>query len=811
MVFLRTLRSGLRHLLSQKLNSAVHIAGLSLGMTVCLLIALFIRFETSFDNYHPNASRIFRINQVLTDNGERHPRYATPLPLPEVLRREVSGPEQIAFAQPAWNVIIDLPDKRFQQDNVMFTDAAFLDLFSVELVKGKGHETLRTPYQALLTESTARKFFGTEDPIGKTFRFKSRFDITVGGVIRDLPANTHLSATILLSYVPDQRFLGVGPDAWGYTTGNATFVLLPEGYDRNILLAQLKKIADERMNAKSHRQGVRKDFELIALKDIHFDAASQGSEWVPPFNVTWLWFFGAIGIAVLALACINFVNLSTAQALTRAREVGVRKSIGAGRANLLLQFLGESWMLAFAAGIIAVGATELALPYMNTMLEKGISFNLSGSPELLLSLLAGILAVGLMAGIYPAWIITRLNPAVSLRSGFNVQGEAGSSWLKRSLVVLQFTISAGLLITLAIISQQVDFIRNMNVGYDKANMIITPNARGGDAQVYANELAKIPGVAGWSFSTSTASASMHWGTDMSNTDGNDPGRQSVTSIFADENYGPLYGFRLIAGHYPVAADTNLISDSVPDDKKLMRAVVNEKLVDALQLGTPEEAVGKHFWFGMGNGDIEITGVVGNFNTVSAHEAIQPTLIGQLPGNYNYTNIRLARGADVATTLAAIEAAWKTAYPQGLFNYSFLDELIASFYNAETRIYTLFKLFAAIAMLISCLGLWGLITFTAQRRMKEIGIRKVLGATASSLVVLLSREFLIMVVTALLIASPLVYLGISQWLNGFAFRVPVGWQAFAVAGAVSFALALITVGAQALRATFTNPASILKSE
>lgn len=780
-------------------------------MTVCLLIALFIRFETSFDNYHPNASRIFRINQVMTDNGERHARFATPLPLPEVLRKEVSGLDQIAFAQPAWNVIIDLPDRRFQQNNVMFTDAAFLDVFAVELVKGKGHETLRTPYQALLTESTAKKFFGTEDPIGKTFRFKSRYDITVGGVIRDLPANTHLSATVLLSFVPDQRFLGVGPDAWEYTTGNATFVVLPEAYDQNILPARLKKIADERMNANSDRQGVRKDFELIALKDIHFDAASQGSEWVPPFNVTWLWFFGAIGIAVLTLACINFVNLSTAQALTRAREVGVRKSIGAGRANLLLQFLGESWMLAGVSGIIAVGATELTLPYMNTMLEKGIRFDLLSSPELFISLMSGILIVGMMAGLYPAWIITRLNPAVSLRSGFNVQGEAGSSWLKRSLVVVQFTISAGLLITLAIISQQVAFIRNMNLGFNKDNMVITPNSRGGDAQVYANELAKIPGVSGWSFSTSTASASMHWGTDMSNTDANDPGRQPVTSIFADVNYGPLYGFKLLAGNYPVYADTSLISDSVPDDRKLMRAVVNEKLVDALQLGTPEEAVGKHFWFGMGNGDIEITGVVGNFNTVSAHEAIQPTLIGQLPGNYNYTNIRLEPGADVSASVAAIEAAWKKAYPDGVFNYSFLDQQIANFYNAETRIYNLFKIFAGLAMLISCLGLWGLITFTAQRRMKEIGIRKVLGATASSLIVLLSREFLFMVVAALMIASPLVYMGISQWLNGFAFKIPIGWQAFVLAGVVSFSLALLTVGIQALRATFTNPASILKSE
>ncbi|HZY83147.1 MAG TPA: ABC transporter permease [Cyclobacteriaceae bacterium] len=813
MVFFRTLKSGLRHLLSQKLNSSLHIVGLSLGMTVCLLIGLFIKYELSFDTYHPNASRTYRINEVFTDNDGRHVGYGTQFPLAETLRKTVSGLDHVVFAQPVFSNIIDVnSDKRFQQRYMLITDSEFLNVFDVQVVKGKGHETLRTPYSALITESTATNFFGSEDPIGKTFTLQSKFEITVGGVIRDMPANTHLPVTVLLSYVPDENFLHVGPNTWEYTAGNQTYVVLPEGYNQDILVSQLNKIADDHINSiPDTPKFLKTSFELLPLADIHFNLESGGSEWIAAFNPTWLWFFGAIATSVLILACINFVNLSTAQALTRAKEVGVRKSVGAGRGNLLMQFLGEAWILAVASGILAIGATQFTLPYVNTLLETNIQFELMSSPELLLVLFAGILLVGLLAGVYPAFVITRFNPAVSLRSGFNQQGESVTSWLKRSLVVVQFTMSAGMLIALVLMSRQVDFIRSMSLGFDKTNMIVARTGGRGESQVLGNELNKIPAVEGWSFSTAAPSSTEHWGTIISNTDRNDPNRQRVITILGNENYGNLYGFKLLAGRFPIASDTNFISNRLPADKMLMKAAVNEKLIKALQLGTPEEAIGKHFWFGMGNGDIEIVGVVADFNARSAHEPIQPTLIGQMPGGYNTINVKVRQGSDMPATIAAIEAAWKLAYPDGVFSYNFLNDQIDNFYKAETRIYALFRVFSGMAMLISCLGLWGLITFTAQRRLKEIGIRKVLGATASSIMVLLSREFMIMVLISLMIATPLVYYGVSEWLGSFAFRIPIGWDAFVIAGIISLALALITVGIQALRATFTNPARILKSE
>lgn len=791
----------------------MHIAGLSLGMTVCLLIGLFIRFELSFDNYHPNAARTYRINEAWTNNGEINRHFSTPLPLADALRKSVSGIEHATFAFPGWGNIIDVaPGVRFEEEHVLMAEPEFLDVFRIDAVKGNPREVLAKPYQALLTESTARKYYGDENPIGKTFRLRSQFDITVGGVIKDMPSNTHLPAVMLVSYIPDQKFLGPSPDAWSYTTGSATYVVLPEGFDMNVLTTQLQKLADDNINNNEHfPKFLRAGYEVIPMSAIHFDTRSSGSSWVPAVSKSWIWFFAIVGGAVLLLACINFVNLSTAQALTRAKEVGIRKTVGAGRFNLVLQFLSEAWLLAVVAGVIAVGCTQLVLPYMNTLLEKNMPFDPLGAPELMLWLATGIFVVGLLAGLYPAWIITRFNPATSLRSTFSVQGEQSSSWLRRSLVVLQFSVSAGLLIALMLISNQVSFLHNMELGFKKDNVLIIKKGKPGASSVFDAGLEKIPGVETWSSSTAAPSDVQHWGTIMSTTGREDPNRKNVTLLLGDEKFCDMYGFKLLAGRYLIASDTNSITRAVPEDKRLGMCVINEKALEVLGVSKPEEAIGKKFWAGMGAHNFEVVGVVSNFNTNSLRDAIQPTIITPSPEDYSVTGIKIRQGSDVPGTIALIEAAWKVAYPDAVISHKFLDEQIDSFYKSEARIFSLFKIFSAVAMLISCLGLWGLITFTAQRRLREIGIRKVLGATSSSIMVLLSREFFFMVLISLALATPLVYYGVSQWLNEFAFRTPIGWQAFLTAGSISISLALITVGIQSLRATFTNPASVLKSE
>jgi ABC-type antimicrobial peptide transport system permease subunit len=328
--------------------------------------------------------------------------------------------------------------------------------------------------------------------------------------------------------------------------------------------------------------------------------------------------------------------------------------------------------------------------------------------------------------------------------------------------------------------------------------------------VYDHELEKIPQIESWSYCSTPPSSLSNFGTSISTTDASNPEQHQVVVFFADDKFGSLYGFKLLAGRFSMASDTSSLSPSLPPGTGLLKAVVNQRLLDVLKLGSPEEALGKRFWFGM-TGSTEIVGVVADFNTTSAHLAISPVVIGPMSKAYGSTGIRIHPGSNIPATIAAIENAWKVAYPNGIFNYTFLDEQIDAYYKSEERVFQLFRIFSGIAMLISCLGLWGLITFTAQRKIKEIGIRKVLGATASSIVRLLSLDFFYTVVIALVIAGPLAYYSIAQWLDAFAFRIPIRWQPFAIAGGISLTLALITVGIQSVRATFTNPASVLKSE
>jgi putative ABC transport system permease protein len=813
-MIIKNLQVAFRHLGRQKLNTTLHIVGLTLGISVCLLIALFLRYETSFDAYHEKADRTYRINSIWVEKERRDYHHSTPLPLADALRKEATGFEHVALAHPQEKTVIEInPQKRFAQDHILIVEPDFLDIFKVESISGNPYQVLRQPFQALLTESIAKKFFGNEDPLGKTFRFRNDFEITVGGIIRDLPSNTQLPASMLLSFVLDEKFLRNGLDSWSYVSGTETFVVLPPNGDLKKLGAHLNTLADKYINSDPRLPKFFKSyFDLQPLADIHFNSTyAGGGQWVQAISPTWLWFFALIGFAVLVLACINFMNLSTAQALTRAKEVGVRKSVGAGRFHLISQFLTEAWLLALISGILAITITQSLLPYVNALLEKGIAFDLFHSPEIMTTLFIGILVTGLLAGIYPAWIISRFNPAKTLKATSSIAGDYGSSWLRKSLVVTQFTISAGLLIALILISQQVSLLRNQDLGFDKKNIVNVAIKDSKKAQALYNELIKIPQIKDVAFATATPSNEDHWGTRMSRKSRLDPDRKEMTLIFADEHYGNMYNFRLKAGQFFKASDTSSVSRLLSEDQRIMKVIVNEKLISTLGYESAEAAIGERFWIGFNSGRVEVVGVVNDFNTSSLHKAILPTLITQDPNNYSQAGIKLQSGAYFPETLATIEAIWKQVFPNDVFEFKFLDDQIDGFYKAEERIHTLFKIFAGMAMLISCLGLWGLATYSAQQRTKEVGIRKILGASVNAIIILLSKDFLLLVGIALIIASPIAYYLIQDWLLQFAYHISIGWQVFAIAGIASLTITVFTVCIQALKAAFANPVNSLRNE
>jgi predicted permease len=808
----------LRRFSRQKLTTSLHVVGLTLGITVCLLISLFIKHEMSFDTYESKADRTYRINQVWIDFGKRELHYSTPFPLADQLRKDVPGLEYVTKVHHPFQNIIEInPVKRFKQEHVMMTDPEFLDVFDVKVVEGNAYETLRKPYQAVLTQSTAKKFYGNEDPLGKVFTYNDSFNITVGAVIKDFPGNTHLPAELLLSLSDNEKYLGTSTTHYGSISGGSTFIVLPKGTKPGSgLTTAIQSIYDrfannQKWSDKDHRE----EAELQPLSDVHFNSKyAGGGEWVKAINTSWLWFFGSVGIAVLILACINFVNLSTAQALSRAKEIGVRKSIGAARFQLIRQFLSEAILLVSFSAIIGIIISKLTLPYLNQLSEKQISFDVLRSASLLISLVAGIFLTALLAGIYPAWVITRFQPAMTLKSG-PINATPRSSWLRKGLVITQFSISICLLIGLLLIGKQMKYMRNKDLGFDKENIVMVKvpfsERSTKEKEVFGNELNNIAGIKGWSFSTSSPSGEGHWGTVMSVIGKNDPNQKNVTTIMTDEKFPALYNLKLIAGRFFNTNDTSSVSGSLPEGQRYARSVVNEKLVQELGFPSNDSAIGKRFWIGTMGWNAEIVGIVKDFNISSLHEAIKPTLITQFLPFSEKANIKIQAGVDVPAVINKINLAYKKAYPSGVFEFNFLDQQLDSLYKSEARLFDLFKIFSVVAMLISCLGLWGLITFAAQQRVKEIGVRKVLGASVPNIVSLLAKDFLILVCIAIAIAAPLAYWGIHKWLQDFAYRIQIGWLAFAIAGVTAILIALLTVSFQAVRAAIANPVKSLRTE
>ena len=809
----------LRRFSRQKLTTFLHIVGLTLGTTVCLLIGLFIKYELSFDSYQSKADRTYRLNTVWIDFEKKYFHYSTPFPLADQLRKDVPGLENVTKVHHPFQSIVQLsPEKRFKQDRVMMTDPEFLDVFDVKVVKGNAHETLRKPYHAVLTQTTAKKFFGNEDPIGKIFTYNDSFPITVGSVIKDLPVNTHLPASMLLSFSDNEKYLFTSTTQWGAVSGGSTFIVLPKGTKPGAgLQAALKSINDRFINSQPWMsKGSGAETEIQPLADVHFNAKyAGGGEWVKAINTQWLWFFGSVGLAVLVLACINFVNLTTAQALSRAKEVGLRKSIGAGRFQLIRQFLSEALVLVSFAAVISIIISKLALPYLNNLTDKQISFDVWNSPLLIAFLFIGVLVTALLAGIYPSWIITKFNPAAVLKTG-SVNSNPQSSLLRKGLVVAQFSVSVCLLIGLLLIGKQMNYLRNKSLGFDKDNILVMslpPGTELSKKQLIAAELRTVPGVKDWSFSTSPPSGgeNTHWGTMMSVVGKEDPNRKQVALMMTDDRFCSMYGLQLKAGRFFNINDTAAGSESVPEGQRFPKCVVNEKLVSELGFASNEAALGKRFWIGMNGWYPEITGVVADFNIGSLHEAIKPTLITQFMPFAEKVGVKVQAGTDISVAISQINASYKKIFPDGIFEYNFLDQQLDALYKSETRLFSLFKIFSVLAMLISCLGLWGLITFAAQQRVKEIGIRKVLGASVPNLVSLLTKEFLILVCISIFIAVPFAYWGISKWLEDFAFRIDIGWTAFVIAGSSAILIALLTVSFQAIKAAVSNPVKSLRTE
>lgn len=800
----------LRSLGKQKSFTFIHIIGLTLGLTCCLLIYLFIQHELSFDQFHSKSDRIYRVCQITKNQSGTSYSGGTPFPMAPALRTDMEGLEASTRIHHYGEGALNLADgTKMKVDNLIFAEPSLTKIFDFKTVVGDLEKTLVAPKQAAISEATAERLYGRFDPIGKTISIEGKEEVEITAVIANLPENSSLQADVLISYKtfsPD--FIGgFDIDDWGVSVGGVTFVLIPEKANVKQFADQLPAFAEKYLGA-DNPEDIKLYFQPLA--DLHFEPKYRHSLAKTAIRPLYLWIFASIGLFILIIAIFNFVNLSTVQALKRAKEVGVRKVLGAEKSQLIGQILGEALVITSISGICAAVLSQLSLPLINNLLDKNISESLMQSPSVLGFLVLAILVVGLLSGIYPAISFSNFQPIKVLKSRTST-GDRNSLWIRRGLVIAQFTITMALIIGTIVVSKQLNYLKNKDLGFKKEAIINLDMPERAGFDLLRNEWLSHPNIEKVSFNIGAPTSKSNINTEFFPEGGSEEEPYSVALKTVDQEYFDTYGLQLVAGRWLSKEEERVATDeSIEEENRRYAFVVNETLVKKVGYVNPQEAIGKKLVTGIGDISAEIVGVVKDFNTRSLHEEIQPTLLMNLPFLYHNAGVKI-KTDNMEASIAHIEKVWSKQFPNALFEHKFMDESIARLYESESQIFYLFQIFAGIAILIACLGLWGLINYVTQQRTKEIGVRKIIGASIPNIVLMLSKDFILLIVVAAVIASPLAWYAMTEWLQNFAYSTNMAWWIFALATLITVMITFLTVGFQSFRAAVSNPVESLRAE
>ena len=785
-------KMALRHFKRQKGYAFLNVSGLVTGIVCCLLIVLYVQDELRYDRFHENTDRLYRVTAVRGMPGELTASANTALPIGPALQVDFPEVLEAVRARRLFDPILQHQGVRFTERRVYAVDSTFLEVFSFPLLRGDPATALDRPDAVVLTETAARRYFGDADPLGKTFTYRNNdtvVTLTVTGVLQDVPSNTHLHFDVLL---PLRPFAGRFADEWTVFLQNYTYLLLPEGTDPGSLEAKLPGFVARHVGLEADSDYTYQ-LRVQPLTAIHLHS-HLANEAEPNGNITYVYLFSVIALFILLIACINFVNLATARSSQRAREVGLRKVIGARRAQLIRQFLGESMLLGLCAMLLALLALEAVLPVFNVFTGKALALHYLDSSPLLLVLLGIVLFIGLAAGAYPALFLSAFQPVAVLKGTRHSHRSFG----RQSLVVFQFALSIILIICTGVVFDQMQFVRSKDLGFDKEQIAAIPidTEVGAQAESIKAALLRHPNVVAASASMLVPSIELWtYGVRIEATD--EP--LTLGTYLVDYDFLDTYGMEITAGRW-------LSPESGTDAREA--ALINEATARRLGYASPEEALGVRLvWAGQRT--VTVIGVVKDFHVVSFHEQIEPMLFLMDP-EYYYLSVRL-RAGDLAATLAFLETTMTTFAPQRPFEYFFVDERFDALHRADLQLGQTFGAFSLLATLIASLGLFGLAAFTAEQRTREVGVRKVLGATVTSIVLLLSKDFTRLVLIALVAAAPLAYLAMHRWLDDFAYRVEISWGIFLLAGLAALTVAFLSVGYQAIRAAVKDPVDSLRYE
>lgn len=790
-----------RSLLRNKSYSILNIAGLALGITCSILLFLVIQYQLSYDKFHTNADNIYRLVVTFPVNGFNTP--ASHFPLAANMRSNSNlGFETITQIKGDVGAQINIPSngtgtsrKFLIDENIGFVEPSFFDVFDFNTGPIDVRSHFAEPNAVILTQSLADKYFPGQDAVGKVIRYNNQYNLKVVSVMPDMPGNTEFPFVMLISYETIRKTL---PNDWGnLSSDHQTFVVLPDNMPATTAEASVNQFVKQHVEEAS--QGRPLQYLLQPLKDIHYNTSFFGAFAQTTIAKELIWAMAIVGIVLLLTACINFINLATAQAIRRAKEVGVRKVMGSSRSQLVFQFLCETFLIVVCATFLSVILTELALPYLNELLDLQITFSLLNDQVLLLFLVVQTLLVTLFAGFYPAFVLSNFQPITALRSRMSVQKLGGIS-LRQVLVVMQFTICQVLIICTLLVNEQMNFFRNKSLGFDKEAVvtITLPRNSGHKIQPLRQELLNNPAVREVSFgSDAPSSGNISYGNFYFNNAAKDEDFQTHKK-FVDPYYFGLYDMQFLAGK------------AYPDSDSIYYMVINDTMRRKLGLKTPEDAIGKNLSLGERKYAGAIVGVVADFHQASLASPIEPLVMTKNPDAYSVLSAKIDM-TQQKEALQHLEKVWEIVYPDDVFNYEYLDDTIAEFYQDEARQNTLFKVFSLIAIFIGCIGLYGLVAFMAAQRTKEVGIRKVLGASTFSITVLFSKEFVKLVLVAFVIAIPIAYYLMNLWLQDFTYRITLSYMPFILAGIATLLIALLTMSFQAVKAAMANPVVSLKSE
>lgn len=794
-----------RNLLRKRASTFFNIAGLTLGITGSIVLFLLLHHTLTFDRFQSKYDRIYRVVSESDNNGEKFYTPGIPTVLSPAFKTDFPEAEDVAFTSYTQDGLILIPQrtgepkKYYEEDGIAFTEQSFFRIFDWKPLHGDLAVAVKNPNEAVLTKSIAVKYFGRENAIGEIFNFDD-VDYKVTAVVDDPADNTDFPFTIILSYETVRK--NYEEQGWGSTSSNNhNYFLLKEGVDISTLEARMADFTNKHIGKDNYDHRI---FNIQPLSTVHYDTRYHGYS----YNVTSkgeILTISLIAVFLILTGCINFINLSTAESIKRSKEVGIRKSLGSSRSQLVLQFLGETGIVTLVSILLALVLSQLVLSYLNPFMDLNLSINLMTNSAMIIFLVIIFVSVSLLSGVYPAFIMSAFKPAMVMKASSS--HSAGGFFMRRGLVVFQFVISQLLIIGTIVIIQQMNYLKTKDMGYNKDAIIVmsipeqetfakNQELKSSKMRTLKNEIIRQAGVEYASLSNTPPSSGNVNGTSFVMEGESDEQQKDTQVKTVDGDYITLFGLKLIAGR------------NLNDYDTATEYVVNRQFAKIAGYDNPQDIIGKRvkLWGHL----CPVVGVVEDFHTTSLHQKIEPTVLFNRLSNYRTLSVKVNPN-NYQASIDAAKKLWEDAYPKHIFEYTFLDERIREFYESEGKMSVVIGAFTTIAIVIGCIGLFGLATFMANQRIKEIGVRKVLGASVQGIVFSFSKEFIVLIVIAFVLAAPLGWLGMRSWLQEFEYRINLGPVIFATALITTLVIALITVGYKSFQAATANPVNSLRNE